>query len=268
MNRKSTLLPLSVLILSAIIFLGNSSGALPEHTGAPSESTCGRSSCHNIQANQGGASIAIDFSGGAENYAPGETHTVQVSISQAQNANKNGFQIVALDSDNNNVGEWVLTDANATRLRTGTTLSDRNYVTHTSAGNSQASWSIDWKAPDQDAGTVTFYLAVLDANGNGSNSEDMLYTTSKQIASDVVSSVQTLDDSQISIYPNPAADFIFVRTGKYSPYSYQLFDLQGRSVLNQSFRSDIPVGHLDNGTYLLKVIAAEGVLSRKIQVLK
>ena len=152
MKKKNTLL-MFFAVLGLISVLGNRSGSLPGNSGAPGEETCGRGGCHGVQPNQGNATVMINFNDGQSSFEPGSTNTVEISISGAMNANRNGFLIVALDEMDNNVGEWILSDATNTRLRDGTgELSDRRYVTQTRDGSSQSSWSRRLDCPGRSAG--------------------------------------------------------------------------------------------------------------------
>lgn len=48
----------------------------------------------------------------------------------------------------------------------------------THGGTNQSRWAFHWKAPAQSAGRITFYVAANAANNNGSESGDLIYTTS------------------------------------------------------------------------------------------
>lgn len=268
MKKNQTLWILSFVILGGIILLSNASGALPEHTGAPDEDTCGIPGCHGVTPNQGNAKISIDFSDTSNVYAPGETYTVMVSITGAQNAEKNGFQIVALDSLNKNIGEWILKDANLTRLRNGAgSLSDRRYVTHTNDGNKQSSWQINWKAGENYSGAVTFYLAVLDANGNNTNGGDMVYTTNKTVTTGTVSSVNYLDRGLVDIFPNPASEIVYFRNKSDVQFeSYGFYDLSGKLVASGLFTPTVSVNQLTKGMYIVRLVGNEGILTSKLMV--
>ncbi|MEL6943419.1 MAG: choice-of-anchor V domain-containing protein [Bacteroidota bacterium] len=262
MKRTSTFLSFLV-IAAAIISLANSSGAPPGRTGAPGESTCGASGCHGVATNQGSANISLDFQEGTEAYQAGETYKVKFSISDGQNQSKNGFEIVALDENENNVGEWILTLSDDTRLRPG---SNRDYVTHTRDGNTRDNWEVDWKAPAESAGAVTFYLAVLDANGNGGSSGDLLYTTDVTVNVDVSSSTALINKKNIHVYPNPAVDILNIEEGSAKIKRYQLFNVAGKLVREDIYNRSIEVDNLDNGLYVLRLETSEGIVHQKVMI--
>jgi len=187
-------------LVTYLVLLGNRSGSPAGRTGAPGETTCGTSSCHNVTPNTGSATINLTINEDQMTYQLGATHTIAIAIDGAQVAGRNGFEIVALDAQDNNVGEWILA-GNDKRERSS---NGRNYITQTTDGSAQAAWEIDWAAPEMDAGPVTFYVAVNDANNNGSRMGDDIYTTSLAVEAEVVSAVEEISSLiGVTIYPNP-----------------------------------------------------------------
>lgn len=262
MSRTSTLFCLTILG-AAIISLANSSGAIASRTGAPGEQTCGSSSCHSAGANQENATVTLDFQNETTAYQAGETYRVTVSISSAQNANKNGFEIVALNADNENIGEWILAQAADTQIKNG---SNRSYVTHTRDGNIKSSWEIDWKAPNDGDSDVSFYLAVLDANGNGGTSGDHLYTNNLTIPFNVTSSTDIATKNQIKVYPNPVSNILRLESGTERIKSYQLYNLSGQLLRSGFNEQELDMSTFLNGLYLLRLETNQGVLHQKIVV--
>lgn len=266
MKNFSTLLLFSLGILIYLSLLGNRGGAPTGRTGAPGESTCATSNCHDGTVNSGSATIELGLMNDLTAYTLGATHTVSISIDGAQSAARNGFEIVALDAQNANVGEWILSgDDKRTRSAGG-----KDYVTQTRDGSGQSSWEIDWKAPESDAGDVTFYLAYNDANDNGGSSGDNIYTTTLTVAAEVASSINTISSlEKISIYPNPVKTQINLKIhlSKATLLTATLRNTLGQSV-GQLFHEKIPVGatykavpvptNLMSGHYFLELKSAEG----------
>ena len=71
-----------------------------------------------------------------------------------------------------------------------------------------------------------------------------------------------LDGSTIKVFPNPVEDRLYVRSEEEVIF-LELFDLQGR-LLIKSTQSDLDVGPLSQGTYLLRVETKKGGLMKKI----
>ncbi|MBN4065914.1 T9SS type A sorting domain-containing protein [Candidatus Amoebophilus asiaticus] len=185
--KKKYIYGLVFFMVIGLMFISNSvvtytTGPPAAMTGAPGESTCGNSSCHNTAANTGIGSPAISFTGGLF-YVPGQTYTIQVSVTEPP-LSKFGFQLVALkDVDNTNTGTITVTDLTNTLMLTS---GGKTFIEHSSAGTVEAIpgagiWSFDWTAPTPAVGTITFYMASLATNSNGSSTGDNLYTTSLTI---------------------------------------------------------------------------------------
>ncbi len=248
-----------------LFLLGNRSGAIAGVTGAPGEETCGRIGCHNTTPNQGNATINLAFGNGATNYTPGETHKINISIDSPQNAGRNGFEIVALDDQNTNAGEWNLS-GNDKQSRSG---NNREYITHTNTGSAQSSWEIDWKAPEADAGNITFYLAFNDANGNGSSSGDNIYTASLTVSA-LSTSIETIAGLEsANAYPNPFQEILGLnlKLTQDKKLSGSLINPMGQFV-KTLFDEKISAGestlqlavpnNLSSGLYFLEIKSATG----------
>lgn len=69
--------------------------------------------------------------------------------------------------------------------------------------------------------------------------------------------------NEISIYPNPASDFIYVKNLK-GLNSYKIFDLSGRIILQNILNEEkIDVQSLSKGNYIVQIIAKEKTLNFK-----
>jgi len=161
--------------VSASTIFGYSSGPPDGRTGSPADGlqTCNDIGCHNNYAlNSGSAAFSISA---PVSYTPGETLSVSISFGSSSTA-KHGFELSALDTNNNHVGTFSSVDSN-------TQTSNGDYIKHTSAGSSQsgnASWNVQWTAPTDGQGVVIFYAAGNEANGDGTNQSDYIYTTTAQ----------------------------------------------------------------------------------------
>jgi len=222
-----------------LILLGNSAGAPDQTSGAPSETTCGRSGCHAVAENIGTATVALNYGTGTLTYNPAEVYPINIALADLQNDAKNGFQIVALDSLDNNAGTWELVEEANTQILGGSTLTDRSYVTHTTAGNTLNTWNMNWIAPTEDVGPITFYLAT---------------STTEALA------------AQVAIYPNPANNFLTIQSLDLSILQAKLYTATGQLVQQQSFPNQLDVSNYANGLYLLELQTENGVVLKKILV--
>ncbi|TSA50602.1 MAG: T9SS C-terminal target domain-containing protein [Sphingobacteriales bacterium] len=229
--KKFTLLSLTALLTIAII-IGNlqtsqTHPSAPDwgYTGAPSENTCGKSSCHNNTPNSGAGTLSITFD--SQFYIPGNTYVVTVSTDEAGMA-RFGFETNCLDASNVKQGSAALINTTNTSLNT-TTL-NRWYVGHKSAGATKT-WTFNWTAPATNAGDLTFYVAALCANNNSNSTGDHCYTTSA-IFQPQASAVNTVMNSEnnFQLIQNPVIDKIIVSYNNYikGKSLIRLLDLNGR----------------------------------------
>jgi hypothetical protein len=80
-----------------------------------------------------------------------------------------------------------------------------------------------------------------------------------------------LEDSDLSVWPNPASDILHISYMEFSKRDYsnlQLLSMSGAVVMNidiqSSANTDLDVSSLVNGIYLLRLTANEGTITKKI----
>jgi Reeler domain len=170
-------------------------------TGAPGELTCAVADCHGGQPNTGIGQFLIIA---PTMYEPGKTYEISV---KHMNTNKNrrrwGFQLTVLDQTNNKAGE-LQNSGSLTQVLTGGPGGNRQYIEHSFLGTFQgqtfqASWTFNWTAPATDVGPVVFYAAGNQANNDGNNTGDQIYTTKTTVSSSgAVSGPPVIDSADIS----------------------------------------------------------------------
>ena len=88
----------------------------------------------------------------------------------------------------------------------------------------------------------------------------------------VLNSVEnhTIDSPNIRLYPNPASNVLNVSiSGSVEIVQTSIFDLTGRRVWQSTFTEEIPIGHLNDGLYLVSLTTAQGqVFTQKIIIRK
>lgn len=155
------------------------------HSGAPGELTCAVSDCHGGQPNTGVGQLQIL---GPSVYEPGKTYEITVKHMTTDNGRRRwGFQLTALDRTNNKAGE-LQNSGSLTQILSGGPGGERQYVEHSFLGTFQgqrfqASWIFNWTAPSSDVGPVILYVAGNQANNDGNNTGDQIYTTNATISS-------------------------------------------------------------------------------------
>lgn len=89
------------------------------------------------------------------------------------------------------------------------------------------------------------------------------YSTAEDCPAETTSVVQTNKIQALS-YPNPADQWVFVPTTIEGNYSVEIYDYVGRQYFNGSLESfdskiGIPVGHLANGNYVIRVTMSKNI---------
>ncbi|MEI7801532.1 MAG: choice-of-anchor V domain-containing protein [Bacteroidota bacterium] len=232
--KKNHILTLSVAMilftaLTLISIQGSTHHTNPDwgNTGAPSETTCGKSSCHNNTPNSGAGTLSITFD--SQFYIPGNTYLVTVATDES-GMSRFGFEINCLDASNIKSGTAALINTSNTSFNNITL--NRWYVGH-NAANSLKTWTFNWTAPATNAGNLTFYAASLCANNSGTSAGDHCYTTSA-IFQPQPSAVSTLINSEnnFQLVQNPVADKIVVNYNNTESGNtiIRLLDMSGRVI--------------------------------------
>jgi hypothetical protein len=125
--------------------------------------------CHNSTETQ---SVGPQLEGLPGTYKPGKVYTLDAYVEGAVNPGSaaiGGFDLHA------SAGELMVPEGCLTvRIDPST-----GEATHTTEGNKQRTWSLDWRAPEEDSGTVTFTLVVNMVNGDGIQSQEDMWGREK-----------------------------------------------------------------------------------------
>jgi hypothetical protein len=201
-----------------------SSGAPAGKTGAPGEGTC--VNCHTGNVLNGASQNEFTFSEVANEYTTGQSYTIDISTDSPGSAN--GFQIVALNAANENIGT-LSSGVGSNAIVDGSKI----YITHSTS--SLSAWTINWEAPDAYTGPVTFYLATNKANNNGTQSGDLIFNSQHVINSSIAgiyfNEYANLNEN-VNMMFNPSQRTINISyaLGKASSITHQLVDLSGKVV--------------------------------------
>jgi len=218
------------------------------HTGAPGQQTCATSGCHTGNLNTGSGSV--ELLNAPANYVPGTTYTMQIRVNLAGQS-RAGFQMVALNSSNQQAGTFTLVSATNTALQT---TGGKQYLSHNNA-NSNNTWSFNWVAPATNVGPVQFYFAGNAANNNNNTTGDFIYTGSKTLNPGSTTGVKEEITAKVNVFPNPASSQLNLDfTEKAS--NLKVLNIMGSEVLSQKnigLKSQLDVSQFPNGTYFLQV---------------
>lgn len=155
-GRRAFAAGCGLLVVGTLLSLGLA-GGFSSGKADSARSGCGDVGCHGIPG-QGSPLVRALLDGLPEEYTPGGRYNLTVSVADAppilpaaQNAG--GFALEA------SAGSMAAVDDAAQAADAS--------ATHTEAGNDQREWQVEWLAPPQPAGEVTFYLSANAVDGNG-----------------------------------------------------------------------------------------------------
>ena len=158
---------------------------------------------------------------------------------------------------NQDVSNWDITSvASMNRMFNNSGLSTDNYD---GVLNS-------WSQQDVQSG-VTLGAAGI-AYCNGADARQSLIDTYGWIITDdsLDCSTAGVDDQNqldISIYPNPTSDMVYVE-GNYTQLKVIIYNVLGKEILNKSITNSFDISHLDNGVYILQLSDGVKLSTRKI----
>ena len=172
--------------------MAHSYGPKPSVSGASGDNPLVCTQCHAGTLNSGAGSVRIHLNSGAV-YVPGVKQRITVQVADP-NQQRWGFELSArLNSDpaKGQAGDLLpidnLTQVICEDYGPKPCATSLQFIEHTSAGTRNGTkngvtFQFDWIPPATNAGPVTLYVAGNAANGNGSPTGDLIYTSSVQLA--------------------------------------------------------------------------------------
>lgn len=228
-------------IIGGILLLSNSGNPPDGNTGAPFDGIC--SNCHSGGSFQG--DISID--GIPAMIDPNITYPVTITIDITSGSpSRAGFQIVAVNQSNQNIG-----NLNSVNGETGTSFTGgREYLDQRGSKaitGGSVTWDFEWRSPNGPNGTtVNFYFAGNMVNNNNSSSGDAV--TNSSFSATIVGGGDPLiasisSKTNVSCFGEADGTATAAATGGNPPYTYEW----------SNGSSDNPVTGLAAGNYIVTV---------------
>jgi len=220
--------------------------------------------CHSGNINSGNGTLTVMTNIPVSGYTPGQQYSITIQLSES-NINRFGFEITCEENNfgSQKTGSFVLTDATNTKFTNNSTS-----MTHTMTGISGTNmkvWTMDWIAPSNISGGVTFYVAAISSNSNQNNNGDQVYTTSRGF-NEVTSSVFEKENIITAFLSPTSKDIIINSTNKIYIHSLNLYEISGKKVYTKNYVSlptILNVDFLSSGTYLVNMQEETGTTINK-----
>ena len=202
--------------------------------------------CQTLTINSG-SSISIDsgksISIGGQEIAPSDTYV----ISGANDVSRSGTAVTS--GANSSVSRVYNTSALISAF-TGTIVF--SYLDGELNGISEGELVLELQADDD---SWTSYKGSVDESNNKVSYNFNDAVSFKAVTASAANATLTIEDinladSNIFVYPNPTANFIYIKADNIS--KAELFDLMGRKV-KATDQNQIDLSNISNGSFILKV---------------
>jgi len=270
------------LMVGAFLFLSNAGGRASAqsegNTGAPNDNTTVDNrtcqSCHNNGTFGVTPVLEITDAGGTvitDNFNPGETYNVKMTVDATGSPAGYGFQMVALNAADGSDGAAVNTWANGSSNVQFATLGNGRQYAEQNAISTSNEFTMEWTAPA--SGTVTFYYGGNAVDDSSNTNGDNAIMGSTSIDADPNALNELEKTVALDIFPNPVNDVLNLRTNAQTTdtYDLQLFDQNGKQISTERLMipsgenvAPIEVANLPTGIYSLILSYGKNQITKKM----
>ena len=272
--KTRSLLTIVALAFATCLWFSNSSGPGEiqgvDRTGGPlSPGYC--NACHSGGSFGTDVQMAlVDLDGDTiAEYVPGGTYTLRVQV-LGEGAAGYGFQAVALDNMDAGAGTY----GEAPEGIQVTNVNGVDYPEHDSRA-SEGLFEIEWTAPEEGSGPITFYVAGNAVNANFDVSGDEADTTFAVIEEAIVSSAkdQIAQAFNLQLGPNPAQDYVQVQWDNQviQPEQLRIVSALGQEVQQYNLSTmgginqlEVPTADFTAGIYFIQISSEEGIQTKRL----
>lgn len=201
-------------------------------------------------------------------YTPGQTYTLQVTVSNsAGSPSRYGSQTVALLSNNTQAGSLSSVTSGGTQISTITHSGTvAQYLEQGPGSNTTGVFSSSWTAPTSGSGSVTFYSMGIAANGSSNSNDNASATTTLSITEAVVT---TIAYAQSSFCGSDNTTYIPTITGTTGgTYSIVSSTGNANAAFNNSNGEITPASASASGTFRVQYTFSGGTTTSDITINK
>lgn len=236
-------------------------------TGAPGESTC--TDCHSGSILSSAGVVDFDFSGQNSSYIPGQTYDLSISV---LNGNKNGFQAIILDANNQKAGSFT------NGSNTNTVLSNGKEYIRQSSASGITNFEFQWTAPTNNAGNLTAYYSFNKSNADGTTSGDLIYIGNQTINSTSTSSISKneINPLKVNAFWNPNTKQIHVEytINERAKIMVNVQSLSGQLIQSTTIGNQdagqhdhlLKTNNIPTGMYIVSTFIGNRVHNKKLMI--
>jgi hypothetical protein len=265
-----------ILSFAGITLTSNRSGRASSQslgsTGAPKEQTVCKS-CHNGPIDVSLSLHLLDGSDTVATYEPGKNYTIRVLVNHIGGnvPRAYGFQLTGLNAALNVDGPNIKSIAPGGSNVKVATAQNRLYAEHNDRSTTNQ-FDVNWTAPSEGSGPVTFYAA-----GNGVNSDNNLTGDGSAKISvqfnerSVMGTNRFSQSKSISLYPNPASETSMVKDETGMVHRIVIRDLFGKEMKSEILdagKKTISLGEFVDGVYMAQFFSKDGQLLKTQRLIK
>lgn len=218
---------------AAIVLLNSSSGGVMGKATAG----CSGSGCHAAKSTNTTITLTgIPTSG----YVANQTYSMTLQVANSSKP-KAGFDLL--------VSAGTIQSASSGTMPMGNEL---HHTTPGTAASGVTTWTFVYKAPATISG-ITFSVSANAVDGTGTAANDEWNNAAFNYTGSFAASVESVEESPFTLYPNPATDRIQVHGGQVN--HLRLFNIFGQ-VLLTSTTNQLELASLANGTYFVMIEAS------------
>jgi hypothetical protein len=177
-------------------------------------------------------------------YVPGDSYTLEFSITSGGTPNGYGMQAVILDASNVNAGDMLSFSTANTQL--STIANGRQFVEHQGRSTS-GMFTATWEAPVTGTGDVIIYGIGMAVNGSGTLGDNTSPTAQVALSESPASSIDDLyrNMASFNIFPMPNnGAFNVTNKGETGAVTIEVYNLEGRSVYSENLVLDYNGSHM------------------------
>jgi len=222
---------------------------------APNMSSCASDNCHGGEINTGGGDLELmtSFEDNVDAYTNGSLLDISLTVNDPD-ALRYGFQMVALDANDQSVGNFVTNDSAELSLQYG---QGYEFINHFMIPEENANvFNFQYQAPNENVGPISFYATAIAADGGGNPDNDDRYNISRDIMWTEPIGIESGIFSSVNISPNPVSDGLVSISGMpFEKAQVSIYDLQGKLQQEKrcSEEEQLDVSDLKAGVYLVSI---------------